>query len=77
MTETTCPTCGAKCIESVKKAYISALPQPDLNKLREIHSNWKYLLVLCDGTSELRIGFLSLMEAVKEVLDEQVDEGRA
>ena len=40
MTETICPTCGAKCEAKVingvvLKTHQKALPQPDLTKLRE------------------------------------------
>lgn len=57
MTETICPTCGAKCISNPKyRDDYSAIPQPDLTKLRKA---WK------SGTT------LEVMEAVKELLEQE------
>lgn len=53
MTETTCLTCGAKCIripcifkDCCKPNHVKALPQPDLSKLREIWDRYKWANVM-------------------------------
>lgn len=43
MTETACPTCGAKCVSNPKyRDDYSALPPPDLTKLREAFKDYIY-----------------------------------
>ena len=81
MTETTCPTCGAKCCKteesscgrkicSVPEHHVKALPQPDLTKLRVFHD-----LIVNDDIDVAIMDFSGseniqeLWHAIKEVLD--------
>lgn len=69
LTETTCPTCGAKCISNPKyRDDYAALPQPDLTKLMEVYDRHNEGGVFMYDNYNIAIN--KLWQAVKELLGE-------
>lgn len=76
MTETTCPTCGAKCMVMQTRCTCNtptcvhtermyrALPQPDLTKLREMFEEWTHRHMKHDSriTDGIRVPIMSRKE---------------
>ena len=84
MTETTCPTCGAKCMVMQTRCTCNtptcvhtermyrALPQPDLTKLREAFKKYIITATRKDfNLISLCKDIDNLIRIVKEVLDGQ------
>lgn len=77
MTKTTCPTCGGKCLVEKCKAcdnplhgIYTTLPPPDLTKLQNALYNYEHDRKWYKSRVEESIN--KLIQAIKEVLDEQV-----
>lgn len=72
MSETTCPCCGGKCVQS-KPYYMTALSPPDLTKLRKVFEKWEDTI---PNTSNIlyptfaNIVLPDIWQAVKELLEE-------